>query len=461
MSDDFISISGLLQASSIEGTRANITPDEAAHLVGILATDATWGTYTEFFPGQWEGKWAIEPDRQAKILDLRPVGEAYQFTIGINPTLFDAVTGGLQHLIGILAGDLLNLRVAGFEIKSCVISHVALPESWKNALNSVYRENAYSISELRKVFQLAVGEPLLAFTIKPRLGLKIEALSELALSVLKAGFAVVELDTRNLPTNTSEIDALIELALKAEEVGKGKRTTRFSINVSGRASLALDVVGKLISRCSGIPTVKVDGGLDGLTTLQAIRVNITKNSPVITTYPLLRRLLETKLGADTFNEALFFSGTDILYPGNAPSLAGAYRELDHGTETAIGVNVQRYMKIVANGGPMPTIAGGVYPGQLQAYYELLGPDVAYFLGGAVALHKKGPEAGAHLCVSIIKTAMELRDKAKPHEFSESLPKKLYTEIEGEYPKPPGSSDKTLPYISPEIFKNRTLRPWSR
>lgn len=461
MSDDFISISGLLEASSVEGTRANITQDQAAHLVKILATDATWGTYTELSPDQWKGKWAIEPDRQAKIVNLTPVGETYLFTIGINSGLFDPVTGGLQHLIGILAGDLLNLRVAGFEIKSCVISHVALPESWKHALRSVYRKSAYSISELRKVFQLPKGEPLLAFTIKPRLGLKTEALSELALSVLKAGFAVVELDTRNLPTNAIEIDALIELALKAEAVGKGKRTTRFSINVSGGASLALEVVGKLTSKCSGIPVVKVDGGLDGLTTLQAIRANITENSPVITTYPLLRRLLEPKLGADTYNEALFLSGTDILYPGNAPSLAGAYRELDHGTETAIGVNVQRYLDIVANEGPMPTIAGGVYPGQLHAYYELLGPDVAYFLGGAVALHKKGPEAGAKLCVSIIKTAIELRSKARPHEFSESLPKELYTEIEQEYPKPPESSEKTLPYISPEIFKNRALRPWAR
>src|SRR6266849_602981 len=108
MSDDFVSITGLLQASSIEGTRASITQDQAAHLVNILATDATWGTYTEFFPDQWKGKWAIEPDRQAKILSLTPVGEAYQFTIGINSRLFDPLAGGLQHLIGILAGDLLN-----------------------------------------------------------------------------------------------------------------------------------------------------------------------------------------------------------------------------------------------------------------------------------------------------------------------------------------------------------------
>jgi hypothetical protein len=42
--------------------------------------------------------------------------------------------------------------------------------------------------------------------------------------------------------------------------------------------------------------------------------------------------------------------------------------------------VTRYHEIVKEGWPMPTIAGGVYAGELHAYYELLGPDVAYFVG---------------------------------------------------------------------------------
>src|SRR5258707_15463970 len=37
--------------------------------------------------------------------------------------------------------------------------------------------------------------------------------------------------------------------------------------------------------------------------------------------------------------------------------------------------VDRYRSIVKEGWPMPSIAGGIYAGQLQAYYELLGPDV--------------------------------------------------------------------------------------
>jgi ribulose 1,5-bisphosphate carboxylase large subunit-like protein len=38
---------------------------------------------------------------------------------------------------------------------------------------------------------------------------------------------------------------------------------------------------------------------------------------------------------------------------------------------------------------MVTLAGGIYAGQLHALYELVGPSCAFFLGGAVALHKDG------------------------------------------------------------------------
>lgn len=60
---------------------------------------------------------------------------------------------------------------------------------------------------------------------------------------------------------------------------------------------------------------------------------------------------------------------------------------------------------------MLSIAGGIYPGQLQAFFELLGPNVSWFLGGGVALHKDGPAEGAALCVQIATEAAERRQKA--------------------------------------------------
>jgi hypothetical protein len=94
---------------------------------------------------------------------------------------------------------------------------------------------------------------------------------------------------------------------------------------------------------------------------------------------------------------------------------------------------------------MPTIAGGVHPGQLQAFYELVGPKVAYFLGGAVALHPEGPVEGAKLCVEVLEAAMGLAREASASgdDFADDLPNRLLRKVERtRYPKT------VLNYFSP-------------
>jgi ribulose 1,5-bisphosphate carboxylase large subunit-like protein len=124
------------------------------------------------------------------------------------------------------------------------------------------------------------------------------------------------------------------------------------------------------------------------------------------------------------------------------------------------MSVERYARYVKRGWPMPTIAAGIYPGQLQAYYDLLGPDVAYFLGGAVALHKDGPVAGAKLCVKAIRSAVELRQKAGRGEVK-AFPDKLVKELEENYShlKEPKSS---FNYVSPVALyqEYKKLKPWA-
>lgn len=62
---------------------------------------------------------------------------------------------------------------------------------------------------------------------------------------------------------------------------------------------------------------------------------------------------------------------------------------------------------------MPTIAGGIHVGELYAFCTLLGPPVAYFLGGAVSLHKDGPIEGAKLCTQVIDAAIDIVRNEKP------------------------------------------------
>ena len=104
---------------------------------------------------------------------------------------------------------------------------------------------------------------------------------------------------------------------------------------------------------------------------------------------------------------LTLSGVDIVYPGNRPTFSDEVRNVGGDESYGLRLSAARYDRYVRAKRPMPTFAAGAYPGQLQVAYELLGPDVAYFLGGAIALHPKGFQAGARLCVNIL-------DEARSH-----------------------------------------------
>ena len=166
-----------------------------------------------------------------------------------------------------------------------------------------------------------------------------------------------------------------------------------------------------------------------------------------------------RIADDTFLNALVLSVLILICPGGAPNLGG-YRQLDHSIQGALANSVDRYFKMYTSGFPMPTVAGGIYPGQLQAYYELLGPDVAYFLGGGVALHKSGPVEGASLCVRILREARKLRERAGKAEFAAEISGRLLEEAEAAIEVPAGADENTFRYFPVQELKSIAgLKPW--
>jgi len=453
---------------TVKGTKFDEKPidlNDATNLGGLLARDATYGTFGEFTGEYWDQR-ILTSARQSALADqirqLANPGEL-ELRLRISCDLFPPGSSGIQHLIGILAGDLGIAQVRGLNLDPIKITRVEFPDTWRAAVEARYRSTAHTIEGIRRAFELADDQPLLAFSLKPRIGLTQEALEEVTLGVLEAGFQLVELDTRYLNLEPSTIKHLTELAQKAVEVGKGKRVTRLSINLSGSAGAVIPVCADLLEKIPSPVVVKIDGGLDGITTIQAVRSAFTdqngKDSPYITTYPLLKNVIGQRITDDTFLNALIWSGSDIIYPGGAPYLGG-YRQLDHSAANSLAHAVDRYWRIVSVGYPMPTVAAGIYPGQLQTYYELLGPNVAFFLGGGVALHKYGPVQGALLCVRIIEEARHLRQKAGKAAFAEELSENLMLEAEGAIAIPAGADEKTFRYIPVKELNNVPgLKPW--
>ena len=469
----YIEINGVMAGNKTEQSGAPMTADDAVNVATLLARDATYGTFGDFSSEFWQPKLSAPIDEMVKVATADRSAENGEFTfrLEISSDLFDAARGGLQHLVGVLAGDLFSLQVQGLKLTSLRIEEVRFPDPWKQTLLSLYRDNtAHSIAEIRTAFKLEEDEPLLAFSVKPRLGLRPAALREMTLGVLGAGFNIVELDTRNLQLDSRSVDTLVELSADAADIGGRRRVTRFSPNLSVNPVLACKVCEKFRKSTPDPFVVKVDGGLDGISTCQQLRTVYRRDpqkpdsdTPIITTYPLLRRIMQDRLGDDTYLRALFWSGSDIIYPGGAPNLGGAYRNLDYAAIDALSKSIKRYRAFVDAGSPMLTIAAGVYPGQLQAYYELLGPNVAYFLGGGVALHKDGPIEGANLCANIIREARRARRDAEDEKFAADIPKKLIAAAEAAFDAPRGAEPETFRYISPQddLPNAPGLRPWCK
>lgn len=446
---DWIRVRARLMLSRPQDGDAAATPDQIGVVARQLAADAVYGSFGEFNSAYWRDKWAVPPDQLANVtVDLDPTDPKTSWaTMRLSADLYDIQRGGLQHFLGVLAGDLFFLKMPGLAIQRSDVVEVELPSTMLAQLEKHYRAEAYTVERIRSAFNLSNVEPLLAFSFKPRVGLTRSAIREITLGVLEAGFHIVEFDTRFLDLTEATVYFMLELAKESVQVGAGRRVTRLSPNLSVAAPLAVRLCDRFSSAGEWPHVIKIDGGFDGISTIQAIRQELKNTAaPIITCYPLLRDQLRSKIPPAVFVQALAYSGADIIYPGGTPPIGKSTRELGTDAREAVGQATRRYQELSRRAWPMVTFAGGVHAGQLHAYYELVGPNVAYFLGGAISLHRDGPIAGARLCANILNAAAE-RHRSDYRDVDD-LPAKMIAELEDAYEIPPGADADTFHYVSP-------------
>lgn len=374
--------------------------------------------------------------RATRIRDESRRSDTYQevqFSFGLPLELFPIESGGLQFLVNLLAGDMFPSQVLDCEWSNVRVLSIELPQQMTDQAIHLFRDgHANTIDAIRVKFRLTEYRPLLAFSLKPRVGLTFDETRKITLDVLAAGFNIVELDARNPALRLAPLKDWIGLAKEAADVGS--HVTAFSPNLSIPAPQLVDVAGAWVQEISpvGPAVMKIDGGLDGLSSLQAVRSMTGKGgAPIITCYPTLRNQLRSAIGEDTWVYFLSLSGADIVYPGGRPTFPRERRPV-WGTHVQDWSRAARiYDQMISRRWPMPTIAGGIHPGHLQACYELVGPKVAYFLGGAVALHPESPKDGARLCVEVLDNAITLAREAaaKGNEYADDLPARLQRKLE--------------------------------
>lgn len=476
MTEEMIELKVSFSASKVDGSE--FQDSDARQVIEQIKRDVSHGTFSELptdfwnqIPDQNEFTRFIRGLVEHESIEITPeqsdnTRKKCSFTLKLSPRTFPVANHGFQHLIGVLAGDLFYFEMPQYKLDNFIVNDLKLGSLVREAKRYYRNSNkSYSINKIRRKFQLEHQEPLLAFSLKPRLGLSSKAIEKLALDITKEKFHIVELDTRNLPTDTQFFQDLVEVATTVAEKNKEDgRVARLSLNLSFSTPKAIEMAIQLTDALSDFCVLKIDGGLDGISTCQNIRKKFDEESkiqPIITCYPLLRNRLSTAIGKDTFVEMLVLSGVDIIYPGGAPRFTGqgaGYRNID---KERLSTATEKYRKLIRQGFPMPTVAGGIHAGQLHAYYELLGPNVAYFIGGGVSLHKNGPTEGARLCRKSLDKAIQLRNNTPSNQEVQNFENELAQTMD-KYERPEWMPDNVFEYVPPSfIFRHQTgIKPFS-
>jgi hypothetical protein len=441
----------------------SVTFDDAHRFIDQIKNDALYGTYGTLDQSYWRDRMVFDP---ATLSEVEVSGDShednglsgYEFELRLNSDLFPPVVGGASHLFGMLAGDLLRFTLPPISLKSWKVKEVIFPDDWETAEFDAFRNNniANDIRSIRSAFRLQNGMPLLAFSFKPRVGFDLKSLEYTTTQVLSAGFNIVELDTRHLPLDKSMLNQLVDLSLRLPDKFP-RHVGRLSINLSMRSDLAMEAAATLCKCCPYPAVFKIDGGFNGFASVQSIRGQGLRDGrkcgPIITCYPLMQNALFQYIPSDQYVTRLAASGIDIIYPGGRPDIGGMVRSLEGGGEGNHVAPVRRYKKLAQKGWPMLSIAGGIYPGQLQAFYEVLGPDVAWFIGGGVALHKDGPAAGAALCVRIAKEAVANKMKAGK-DWSDDISESLSEQADTMFNDRSLLTEEQLRYVSPQTHLSK-------
>ncbi|MEW9855167.1 hypothetical protein [Novosphingobium sp. M1R2S20] len=320
----------------------------------------------------------------------------FGFRVEFDTSLFADPDYALQRLIHTLASDVFLRRIsdhAGF-VAVKTIDFGAL----KGTIEAAYRTQSNDRAKIRQAFALGDHKPLLAFSLKPRSCLSDDDYYAITRQAFDSGCDIVELDTRDLLLHGADRLALFEtLTSLALDMSKG-RICRFSANLSGPPR----VIGPIYERLAqlheaqapeGPWVIKVDGNLDGLSLVQAIRAGqfTAYAQPIITCYPVLKYALERALGPDGFVRMLAMSGVDVIYPGQSPSFGNANGRID---TQRVAAAKQHYQTMDMGGYPLLSVAGGVAINSVHACLSVLGPDIAFFVGGGIATSKQGIKSGA-------------------------------------------------------------------
>jgi ribulose 1,5-bisphosphate carboxylase large subunit-like protein len=288
----------------------NFAGDVPIEVLRGFARDVSWGTYTDELIAidNTIAGWEKVKDFQPRIDPEYLAADKKQFTLTFRDEVFNFSSEGVDHFIATIAGDVLtysyfkSIQVADFTFDSD--SHRSFFAGPNIGVDKLYNE----------FLKGTIGSdtrPILAFSIKPRMGLDINMYEKICMEVSKGEIDLIEDDERLIDPAYCPFKERVNVMARLQS----KCKSRFSANITGPIDKMIERINYAHSK--GIKFVKIDVLVTGFDSLRKISeyIRTELNSEVaITCYPDAIGMYRN-LSRKFILKLARLCGADIIYTG--------------------------------------------------------------------------------------------------------------------------------------------------
>jgi len=280
-------------------------------IMDTICRDISWGTS---IPELSAAKNSIQKDKQ--LGKYNP--DYYQPSYTIDPDglievefkakMFNFEREGMNHFIGTIAGDITtNNDIEKIEIVDIIFD--------KSNLNNFFKGPTSGIDILKNEILAPTLEgknrPIVAFTVKPRLGLTINQYKQIIEEASMSDIDIIEDDERLVDPDYCLFKDRVKVI--GEVIKKGCKS-KFSVNITGNPDLLEEKIEYAYD--TGIRIFKLDVLVSGFDVLIKLR-NILEKYPektAITVFPDIKSYRNIR--RDVILKLSRLCGGDIIYAGS-------------------------------------------------------------------------------------------------------------------------------------------------
>lgn len=283
---------------------------DPSEILDVICRDISWGT---FIPNLSAAQNTIKEAKECEVYKPNHYQPSYTIDpdglieLKFNADMFNFKREGINHFIGTIAGDITtNTDIQNIEIVDIVFNKMNLNDFFKGP------KSGTDILKNKILAPTLNGKerPIVAFTIKPRLGLTVNQYKQIILEASKSDVDIIEDDERLVDPDYCSFDERVRVI---GEIIKTGVKSKFSVNVTGYIDLLKGKVERAYK--AGIRIFKLDVLVSGFDALILLREELEKYpDTAITVFPDIKSYRNIRW--DVILKLSRLCGADIIYAGS-------------------------------------------------------------------------------------------------------------------------------------------------